>query len=159
MIPLLFALLAADRGMHFTVADASGRAVTGLDKSAFTIRENGFVRPCLDLANPESAITVVVLTETAVAGFDTVQSIDEARKLLSATPSPRKALIIATQESAPLDLNRVLVLYRLNSKTALEAAEAVRSEYVLFFDSASAGGMIDITVQPPRGFPPLKAVR
>jgi hypothetical protein len=133
--------------------------VTGLDKSAFTIRENGYTRPCLDLANPESDITIVVLTEAAVEGFDTVQTLDEARKLLTSSTSLRKVLIIATQASTPPDLGRVLVLYRSNSETAIEAVETIRKQYVLFFDSVSASGVVDITVQPPRGFPPLKAIR
>jgi hypothetical protein len=159
MIPILFVILAAERGIHFEVTDTSGRAVTGLDKSAFTIRENGFARECLRLANPESDLTVVVLTDTAVVGSDTVQSLDEARKRLAASSSARKVLIIATQAAPPLDLGRVLVLYRSNGESAVAAAEAMRSRYVLYFESNARDGSVDIAVQTQRRFPALKAIR
>ncbi len=168
--PILSAQSPTTRALHLTVTDPLNRFVTGLAKEHFEVAENGVRRNLTEFWNPDSSISLAVVSEVALPNLRGLiepndeliqtQSIADALRQLAVSKKPRIALIVsnATNFNAAQIPGGIQVL-QIDPNIIAKAIVELRNQYQLVFESTNPSAGIEVIVNQPRGLPALKVNR
>ena len=173
---LSFVLLAGTAGLsaqttsmrivHVSVTDSLQRFVTGLDQDHFELVEAGSRRVITNFSGTDSPIAIAIVSDApvpAVSKFNgpedeliQTKSLSDALRQLSASRTPRKALVITTATPASQVIPSGIPIARVDPANVLKAVVELRNQYLLQFESPAPSATLQIVLNAPRGLPVLK---
>jgi hypothetical protein len=140
-----------------------GRFVTGVERTNFGILENGMRRPITDFTELRNEYLIEFDAANPSANVDLVlQQPPGLPPLRANLQSPMKRLVHVTV-TEPLgrfvtgvERTNFGILENGMRRPVTDFTE-LRNEYVIEFETATQSAVVEVTLQQPRGLPPLRA--